>query len=113
MGLYIFVTDQDRIDKRKVNDPEVNEAFQESLRVDPSLMIEERLHIIRYGILGHKKRKEVRYTICHETPAFDGSAYQARVQFSGSGNKSIALAYLHGIYNGATHYTTKTTTHAD
>jgi hypothetical protein len=41
MGIYMYVTEQDRVTKRKVADKEVNESFQEALKLDRSLMIEE------------------------------------------------------------------------
>lgn len=100
MGLYIYITETDRINMRKVKDINVNELFQEALEHDKSLMITERVETINEGLF--KKPKEVSYfTVYHETPAFDGSAYQARVQSSASGSKSIAVAYLYGIINGA------------
>ena len=102
MGMYAFVSEQDRVTKRKVTDEELNEDFQEALKYDPSLMIEERYEYIRKK--WYKKKEVVTYyQIYHESPAFDGSAYQARYQFSGSGEKRIVVAYLHGIINGCAH----------
>jgi hypothetical protein len=106
MGIYMYVSNEDRITKRKVTDAVVNEEFQEALKYDPSLMIEE------YTFT--KKRKffsswfsenvpQTRYSVYHETPAHDGSAYQARLQGSASGDKNIVIAYLHGIINGCVH----------
>jgi hypothetical protein len=100
MGMYIFVSEQDRIAKRKVTDSEVNESFQEALKCDPSLIIEERTAVIKKWF---KTTEKIIYSLYHETPALDGSAYQARWQHSGSGSKEIAIAYLHGIINGVTH----------
>lgn len=100
MGLYTYITETDRINMRKVKDINVNELFQEALEHDKSLMITERVETIKEGLF--KKSKEVSFfTVYHETPAFDGSAYQARVQSSASGSKSIVIAYLYGIINGA------------
>lgn len=97
--MYMFVSEQDRKTKRKVSDKYVDEEFQQALKYDPSLMIEEQpIYEVKWfkpKIVGYK------YTIYHETPAFDGSAYQARLQLSGSGDKRTVIAYLHGIVNGA------------
>jgi len=99
MGMYMYVSEQDRITKRKVSDVALNEEFQEALKYCPSLMIEERKEVFDYTWLGKPKYRTV-YQLFHETPAFDGSAYQARYQMSGSGNKETVIAYLHGIING-------------
>lgn len=100
MGLYTYITETDRINMRKVKDINVNELFQEALEHDKSLMMTERVETIKEGLF--KKPKKISYfTVYHETPAFDGSAYQARVQSSASGSKPIVVAYLYGIINGA------------
>ena len=103
MGIYMFVSDEDRITKRKVSDKVVNEEFQEALKFDPSLMIEEYIRSKRVmsGWFKTKIIDNTRYSIYHESPSFDGSAYQARLQTSGSGDKRIVIAYLHGLINGA------------
>lgn len=41
MGIYIFITERDRITMRSVTDKHINEEFQVALSVCPSLMIEE------------------------------------------------------------------------
>lgn len=102
MGLYMYVTGQDRVTKRKVTDKAVNEEFQEALKFDPSLMIEEIVTTARVGIFRKKVTKTV-YFLYHESPAYGGEPYQARMQQSGSGEKGIVIAYLHGIINGCTH----------
>ncbi len=99
MGLYMFVNDQDRVTKRKVSDSDLNEIFQEALQYDPLLMIEEDRRVTR-SFWG-KRTEYLSYWIYHETPAHDGSAYQARLQMSASGSKPIVVAYLYGIINGA------------
>ena len=101
MGMYMFVSEEDRITKRKVSDPHVNEEFQEALKYHPLLMIEEKEHL-KKSLFG-RTEVEVTYQIYHETPAWDGLPYQARYQISGSGPKAIVIAYLHGIINGAVH----------
>lgn len=106
MGMYMYVSNEDRISKRKVSDKELNEDFQEALKYDPSLMIEEREYKPRRKFFSswlENYKTETLYQVYHETPAHDGSAYQARYQISGSGEKRIVTAYLHGIINGCVH----------
>ena len=97
----MYVSEQDRITKRKVEDKEVNEEFQEALKYDSSLMIEQSIRVIKKGWF--KKESVPFFQLYHETPAHDGSAYQARYQMSGSGEKRTVIAYLHGIINGCVH----------
>ena len=100
MALYTYITEHDRVNMRKVKDVNVNKLFQEALQHDKSLMMSERIELQKQGLF--KKPKEVSYfTVYHETPALDGSAYQARVQSSASGSKSVVVAYLYGIINGS------------
>lgn len=99
--MYMYVSEQDRITKRKVEDTEINKEFQEALKYDPSLMIEQRNQVVKNGWF--KKETVPLFQIYHEMPAHDGSAYQARYQISGSGDKRIVSAYLHGIINGCVH----------
>lgn len=101
MGMYMYVSEQDRTTKRKVEDMQINAEFQEALKYDPSLMIEQSNQVIKKGLF--KKEIVPFFQIYHETPAHDGSAYQARYQISGSGDKRIVIAYLHGIINGCTY----------
>lgn len=99
--MYMYVSEQDRTTKRKVEDKEVNEEFQEALKYDPSLMIEQSNRVLKKGWF--KKESVSFFQIYHEAPATDGTAYQARYQLSGSGEKRIVVAYLHGIINGCIH----------
>jgi len=106
MGLYMYVSNEDRITKRKVSDEIVNEEFQEALKHDPSLMIEEHKPVFKRKLFSYwakNREPETTYSIYHETPAWDGSAYQARLQGSGSGTRKVVIAYLHGIINGSVH----------
>ena len=105
MGLYMYVSEGDRILKRKVSDEYINEEFQEALKCDPSLMIEEntRLKRVRNGWFRYRMVEDKQYHIYHETPGSDGLPYQARLQSSGSGEKKVVVAYLHGIINGVVH----------
>lgn len=96
----MYVSEEDRTTKRRVTDEDVNSEFQRALEHDPSLMIEERQRIVKNGWFG-KKRTVSFFQIYHESPAPNGSAYQARYQISGSGYKDVVIAYLHGIINGS------------
>lgn len=101
MGLYIFITNECRTKKRKVADEIINNEFQEALKYDPSLMIEQYSRRRKKGFF--KYENEIYFNIYHETAAHDGTAYQARQQMSASGQKEIVIAYLHGIINGSMH----------
>jgi hypothetical protein len=103
MGLYTYITDQERVSMRKVFDPELNELFQEALQFDPSLLIKNYPVRIRKKLIKgwFSSTIETRYELYHETPASDGTAYQARIQISASKNMDTLVAYLHGIINGA------------
>lgn len=104
MGMYAFITEEDRVTKRVVADPEINEAFQEALKYDPSLMVEQYDTVKVKYVLGFTTSKPHAYwNIYHEAPAFDGSACQMRYQSSGSGSKEVVIAYLHGIINCGLH----------
>ena len=96
----MYVTNEDRVNKRKVSDAFVNEEFQEALKCDHSLMIEEYIPKPKSGFFSWKD-DEPTYSVYHEEPTHDGSPYQARLQASGSGTKAVVIAYLHGIINGA------------
>lgn len=98
MGLYIFISEQDRVSKRTVADLDVNEAFQLALQYDPSLMIEQYEYTERSFF---KTKTKNLFNVYHETPAHDGTAYQAITQMSASGERAGVIAYLHGIINGA------------
>jgi hypothetical protein len=100
MGMYMYVNEQDRIDKRKVvGNDYLYEEFQAALKCCPSLMIDSHNHV-EYKGLFRKKVLKTYYSIYHETPAFDGTPYQARYQFSACSDVQTIIAYLHGIING-------------
>ena len=103
MGMYIYISEIQRKTMRKVSDENLNELFQEALTHDSSLMIEEVTSKIKKGWFKSIPTIEYSYNIYHEEPAFDGSAYQARFQISGSGKKGTVIAYLCGIINGSLH----------
>lgn len=100
MGCYMYINECDQKSKRKVEDKDVNDLFQEALQYDKSLMISEHFHIIRKPLF--YKNKEVKlYTIYHEVfNNYGKSMFEAREQFSGSGKKEVTMAYLYGIING-------------
>lgn len=99
MGAYIIISESDRVMMSRVQDQEVNDLLREARMHDPQLLMEEDIYKVRKGLF--KKVKESRFSVYHESPAFDGSAYQARLSFSGSGSKEVVTAYLTGIINGA------------
>ena len=103
----MFVKKEDRIKLSKVFDKEVNEEFQEARKLDPSILIEESYKVRKNNFLA-KKQTVTYYQIYHETHPHDEVPYQARYQISGSGNKQIVIAYLHGIINGINHQKYKT-----
>lgn len=104
MGCYIYISENDRLYERTVKDTDVNECFQEALKYCPSIMIDEIHSTIKKSFF--KKELVTNFRLYHEVPAHDGSAYQARLQLSASGDKRIVIAYLHGIING--HQNTQT-----
>jgi len=99
MSLYMFITEEDRVNMRKVSYPYVNQEFQEALKYCPDLMITQHETIVKKGFF--KKERIPVFNVYHESPAHDGSPYQAHFQFSGSGSVGVVIAYLHGIINGA------------
>jgi len=100
MGLYIYLTDQDRISMRKVADVELKEIFDEALQHDKSLMISAINHTEKQGLF-KKPKQTIRYSIYHECFSNGNPAFQARQQISASGSKQIVIAYLYGIINGS------------
>jgi len=103
MGMYMYVSEQDRIEKRKVSQKAINDIFQEALSYCPSLMIEERVRYEskRIGLFRFTKLAVYTYNVFHETPALDGSPYQAMYMSCACGNVNVVFAYLYGIINGA------------
>lgn len=98
MGLYMYINEQDRVTLRELtNDTEMNEAFQQALKYDSSLMIREYQITVKSF---WRKKLETRYWIYHDCNPNE-SPYQARYQMSASGKKESVIAYLHGIINGA------------
>lgn len=102
MSVYMYIDEQDREDMRSVEDEEVNEVLQEALEHDPTIMVSqsERTLYKESWIFGRTK-EVVTFSVWHESTGTDGKAYQARLQMSGTGTKEVAIAYLHGIINGA------------
>ena len=105
MGMYIYVTSDDIKKMKTINsNKELNEELQEALKIDPSLLIGEISYYKKKK--GHKgwllgeKEKHFRYTLYHESPAFDGTPYQAVHMFSASKDLSTIFSYLFGIING-------------
>ena len=99
MGAYIYITEAERISMRRVLHPELKSLFEEALQCDPSLMIRDYPVRVKRGWFGYTI--ETKYDLYHESPSYDGSAYQARFQSSASKNMDTLVAYLHGIINGS------------
>jgi hypothetical protein len=97
MSAYTYITEEERKSWRKVTDKNINDLFQEALEVCPSLLITERFYTVRKWF---RREQKVSYTIYHDHPAYDGTAYQARYQIWGSGDIDNVAAYLCGIING-------------
>lgn len=100
MGLYQYITHQDRISMKIVKDKYLQEAFDEALKYDNSLLISSHIHYEKKCFFS-KWKEVIHYTIMHETHPKSETPYQARVQSSAMGDKSIIFAYLYGIINGA------------
>jgi len=103
MGIYIYISEHDRIYMRNVEDFELNKLLSEALIYDPTLMISE----IKYydkKYLFSKPKEIIKYNIYHECYNSDNiPTYQARLQSSASGSKELVTAYLYGIINGNLH----------
>ena len=103
--MYIYVTEQD-VKRMKVviNDNLIHKTLKDALEFDKSLLVEE-IHYFkkkkgyRGWFLG-EKTSHYRYNVFHESPAHDGSAYQAVYQSSACGGREEVLNYLFGIING-------------
>ena len=100
MGLYAYISDQDRINWRKVEDVELKELFDEASQHDETLMITENSFLERDGFF-KKLKKVTTYTIYHECFMNAKPTFQARQQISASGTKQTVSAYLYGIINGS------------
>ena len=101
MGIYIYLSEQQRKDWRTVKDKELNELFQEALGHDMTLMISEETCEEKEHWWG-KPVEKVYYTVYHEIFLKNGHpAYEAKHQIWGSGDRWVVLAYLCGIINGS------------
>jgi len=101
MGIYIYLTEQEKPLMKKVQCAELNELFKEALFYLPTLLIYEKCREVNYGFLWLKTKYEYFYDVYHEHPDFNGGTYQARLQLSASGSKERVSAYLYGIINHA------------
>ena len=97
--MYMYITDGDRTRFRVIkSDPELAELFKEAVELDNSLLISE--HSFKEKRWFRKPVITHRYQIYHDCSP-GSSPYQACYQMSASGDKSIIVAYLYGIINGA------------
>jgi len=101
MGIYIYLTEQEKPFMKKVQCKELNELFKEAESYLPALLISEKCREVNYGFLWRKIKYEYFYDVYHEHPDFNGGTYQARLQLSASGSKEKVSAYLYGIINHA------------
>ena len=101
MGIYIYIDQQDRINMRKVANPELQELFNEALKYDESLMICEGVRYKKRMLFGYKEFPH--YQIYHDQHGQNEPPFQARQQITASGSVEIVTAYLYGIINGALH----------
>lgn len=108
MGLYTYITEEERDSMKKVTDPEMQSLFNEALTFDNSLLITEHKHRVKNGLF--KKDTFVTcYSIFHDEHV-NKPSYQARFISAGSGSKEMAMAYLYGIMNGWLHSITPSPT---
>lgn len=99
MGLYTYINENDYKNWSKVSHEELNELFQEARELDDSLLISERSWVEKSWF---KKSCEVTaYTVFHNSPAADGSLYQARQMLGVGSSIQSVTTYLYGIINGA------------
>lgn len=100
MGLYVYITDNDRVIWRRVADVELKEIFDEALIHDETLMIESINYTEKQGFF-KKPKQTIRYSIYHECFMNGKQTHEARLQVSASGSKQLVMAYLYGIINGS------------
>jgi len=101
MGLYMYITDYDRIKMKSVEfDDYLNSELQEALKYDDSILISSYDRFTKHWF--KMTTVETFYQVYHDVDT-SKSAYQARCQQSASSNKDIVIAYLHGIINGIEH----------
>lgn len=105
MGMYMYVTEDDiKRMKRVDSDKDINELLKEALEYNGSLLIEESYNYrekkgYRGWLLGEKE-KYFRYQVYFESPAHDGSPYQAQYVTTCNQSKTSVITYLFGIING-------------
>jgi len=101
MGLYMYLTDYDRIKMKSVlfND-NINTELQEALKYDNSILISSYERITKHWF--KIDTVETFYQVYHDVNPNE-SPYQARLQSSASGKENVVIAYLHGIINGIEH----------
>lgn len=101
MGMYIYLADREAESMREVEDIEVNEALQEALQHDKSIMVKQRTWLVKRGWF-LKKVLESDFSVYHEMFAVNGKPVSmARLQISASCSRQATIAYLYGIINGS------------
>ena len=99
MGIYMYITENDRVAMREVKDQLLNKVFKEALEHDKSLMISEQFHLKKRGFFSRSKQV-VTYSVYHDCEP-EKNPYQARQHLIASGEEDIIYAYLFGIINGS------------
>lgn len=99
MGCYTFLTEEEKERWSKVSCNVLNEIFQKAREFDKSLLISERTEVSKRFL--KKTKTNTFYTVYHESPAADGSTYQARLETCVPSDKTSVGIYLYGIINGA------------
>lgn len=100
MGLYAYIGEHELPRLTKVSDLQVNEVFQNALKLCPSLLIAERDVIKKKGWFQSTPTMETFYAVYHKEHYRGTWTGQARQMLCASGKKEIAMAYLYGIING-------------
>lgn len=96
--MYTYFPDWSRPNNLKVEDPGLNELFQEALGHDKSLLISEHMRSERKSIF-HKRKYIPEYQIYHRCRDLNGN-FTIEGQYSVGGDKRIIVTYLLGIING-------------
>lgn len=100
MGVYIYIDNYDKKRMKNVTDEDVNEAYNEAIKYDPTLLVSESTEIYYRKIclfLNQRKTKTV-YKVYSEVIGDDGqSLYQAEQIPYATGNKRVAIAFFKGV----------------
>lgn len=105
MGMYRYVTEEEVKRMKTVSgDIGIDTLLQEALQYNQDLLVEENFRYYnkkgyRGWLLGEREKKFY-YQVYFESPAYDGSAYQAMYVTSVGSARESVVTYLFGIING-------------